>query len=111
MKEEIEELEEKETRNAGAEKVEVLLPLFDERIEQELRSRWNDIQARFVDNPRTAVEEADNLVAEVMERISRVYADEREKLENRTAGEDISTEDLRVALQRYRSFFNRLLAL
>lgn len=99
------------TVTAREEKEEILVSLLDDSVEQELRSRWNDIQARFVDNPRTAVEEADKLVADVMNRITRVFSDEREKLENRTVGEDISTEDLRVAIQRYRSFFNRLLSL
>lgn len=90
---------------------EELLPLLGESEAQELKSSWNDIQVRFVDDPRTAVEEADALVADVMQRVARVFANEREKMENRIATEKMSTEDLRVALQRYRSFFNRLLSL
>ena len=69
------------------------------------------IQTRFVDEPRGAVEDADGLVATVMQHVAEGFADERERLEAQWGrGEDISTEDLRVALQRYRSFFQRLLA-
>ncbi|HEV2362890.1 MAG TPA: hypothetical protein VGS12_01695 [Caulobacteraceae bacterium] len=76
-----------------------------------LRQRWDGIQARFVDEPRTAVEEADKLVAGAMQRLAEVFASERAKLEGQwDKGGDVSTEDLRQALQRYRSFFGRLLA-
>jgi hypothetical protein len=78
---------------------------------EEYRSRWHDIQAEFVDHPRQAVEEADGLVSEVMRDLTRVFADERQRLEAQwDSGEDADTEDLRVALTRYRSFFERLLA-
>ena len=78
----------------------------------ELRSRWNAIQIEFVDEPRASVEQADALVAEVMKRIAQMFAEERATLDKQWAdNEDVSTEDLRVALQRYRSFFHRLLAL
>jgi hypothetical protein len=74
------------------------------------RARWEEIQVRFVDEPRGAVEDADALVASVMQRLAEGFAQERERLESQWGrGEDISTEDLRVALQRYRSFFRRLL--
>jgi hypothetical protein len=77
----------------------------------EFQSRWEEIQVRFVDEPRGAVEDADALVATVMQRLAEGFASEREHLEAQWGrGEDISTEDLRVALQRYRSFFQRLLA-
>jgi hypothetical protein len=77
----------------------------------EFQSRWEEIQVRFVDEPRGAVEDADALVATVMQRLAEGFASERERLEAQWGrGEDISTEDLRVALQRYRSFFQRLLA-
>ncbi|MPZ23025.1 MAG: hypothetical protein GEU28_05665 [Dehalococcoidia bacterium] len=76
-----------------------------------LRRRWDEIQGNFVDEPRTAVEGADGLVAETMQRLADVFASERSNLERQwDSGEDVSTEDLRVALQRYRSFFNRLLS-
>jgi hypothetical protein len=78
----------------------------------ELRSRWNSIQIEFVDEPRASVEQADALVAEVMKRIAQMFAEKRAVLDQQWVNhEDVSTEDLRVALQRYRSFFNRLLSL
>jgi len=77
-----------------------------------LRSRWDAIQTGFVDEPRGAVEQADSLVAEVMQRLAETFANERAKLEEQwSRGDDVSTEDLRIALQRYRSFFDRLLSL
>jgi hypothetical protein len=73
--------------------------------------RWKDIQAEFVDEPQKAVQEADALVAELMQRLAVMFAAERAELENRWAGGDqVSTEDLRQGLRRYRSFFERLLA-
>jgi hypothetical protein len=76
-----------------------------------LRSRWGDIQTGFVDEPRRAVEQADALVAETMKRMAEVFARERGSLEAQwDRGDQVNTEDLRVALQRYRSFFDRLLS-
>ncbi len=76
------------------------------------RSRWDAIQTSFVDEPRHSVEQADTLVAEVMKRLAETFADERAKLEQQwSQGDNVSTEDLRVALQRYRSFFDRLLTM
>jgi hypothetical protein len=73
--------------------------------------RWKDIQAQFVDEPKSAVQDADALVADLMQRLARMFATEREQLESRWAsGNDVSTEDLRHSLRRYRSFFERLLA-
>jgi hypothetical protein len=87
-------------------------PLFPDVECRDFRSRWDNIQIGFVDKPRHAVEEADNLVAQTMKRLAEIFADERKKLEEQWAqGDDVSTEDLRVALQRYRSFFNRLLTM
>jgi hypothetical protein len=78
---------------------------------QSMRARWKDIQAEFVDEPRTAVQDADALVAELMQRLAQMFAGERDQLESRWAGGDeVSTEDLRDGLRRYRSFFERLLA-
>ena len=86
-------------------------PLLGEAEGAELGSRWESIQVTFVDDPRRAVEEADELVAHVMQQLAEGFARERETLEGQwTRGEDVSTEDLRVALQRYRSFFQRLLS-
>ena len=79
---------------------------------QALHSRWDEIQTGFVDNPRQAVEQADHLVAETVKRLAQMFADERNKLEQQwSRGDHVSTEDLRVALQRYRSFFDRLLSI
>jgi hypothetical protein len=73
--------------------------------------RWKEIQASFVDQPRESVEQADALVADLMQRLAAGFSDERERLEGQwDQGDDVSTEDLRVALTRYRSFFDRLLA-
>jgi hypothetical protein len=86
-------------------------PLFDEAATTDLRDRWTDVQAGFVDEPRSAVERADSLVAEVMQRLADSFATERKALEQQwSRGDDVSTEDLRVALRRYRSFFDRLLS-
>ena len=76
------------------------------------RTRWDAIQTGFVDEPRRAVEEADALVAQVIKRLSEVFADERTTLEQQWGrGDQISTEDLRQSLRKYRSFFERLLSL
>jgi hypothetical protein len=86
-------------------------PLFPTSEVEGFRSRWQEVQTGFVDEPRHAVEQADGMVAEMMQRLAQVFADERGKLEKQWArGDDISTEDLRVALRRYRSFFDRLLS-
>ena len=76
------------------------------------RTQWDAIQTGFVDEPRRAVQEADALVALVTKRLSEVFADERSALEHQWGtGDEVSTEDLRIALQKYRSFFERLLSL
>jgi hypothetical protein len=76
----------------------------------EFQRRWETIQTGFVDEPRQTVEQADELVAHVMKRLAEGFASERERLEGQWGrGEDVSTEDLRIALQRYRAFFQRLL--
>ena len=78
---------------------------------QRFRTRWNEVQTGFVDEPRKAVEQADGLVAELMKRLAEGFANERATLEKHWhEGNDVSTEDLRQALQRYRSFFDRLLS-
>jgi hypothetical protein len=74
------------------------------------RARWTDVQHGFVDAPRQAVEQADGLVAELMQHLAKTFADERGRLEGQwDQGGDVSTEDLRTAFQRYRLFFERLL--
>jgi hypothetical protein len=86
-------------------------PLFAGEDAERFRARWQEIQAAFVDEPRTAVQDADAHVAELMQRLAESFAQERSRLESQWDGDgDVSTEDLRVALQRYRSFFDRLLS-
>ncbi|MGE5213574.1 MAG: hypothetical protein ACM3NN_07775 [Nitrospirota bacterium] len=86
-------------------------PLFPANEATNFRSRWTEIQAAFVDEPRRAVEQGDALVADVIKRLASSFADERSKLEGQWgSGDNVSTEDLRVALQRYRAFFDRLLS-
>jgi hypothetical protein len=75
------------------------------------QKRWEEIQTRFVDEPRESVEAADGLVAEVIQQLASKFAEERSKLESQwQAGTEASTEDLRLAMQHYRNFFQRLLA-
>jgi hypothetical protein len=96
------------TATADVEEAGSLLP-DDE--ESDFRARWEQIQTRFVDDPRQAVEDADALVAGVMQRIADGFAQARDGLEGQwSRGEDVGTEELRVALQRYRAFFRRLLS-
>ncbi|HXU22310.1 MAG TPA: hypothetical protein VN788_17160 [Verrucomicrobiae bacterium] len=85
-------------------------PLFAANESSNLRSQWDSVQVTFVDDPRNAVQRADALVSETIKRLSEVFTSERQKLEEQWGrGADASTEDLRVALRRYRSFFTRLL--
>lgn len=85
--------------------------LFPESEVSALRSRWEAIQTGFVDEPKAAVTEADALVAQVITRLAEVFSQEKATLEQQWGrGDQVSTEDLRVALRRYRSFFSRLLA-
>jgi hypothetical protein len=87
-------------------------PLFSPEEAKEFRARWDAIQGGFVDEPRRAVEQADSLVAGAMKRLAEMFADERAKLEGQwDRGDSVSTEDLRLALRRYRSFFGRLLSI
>jgi hypothetical protein len=86
-------------------------PLFPDDELHNFRARWDQIQTSFVDEPRQAVEQADSLVANVVKRIAEQFSNERAKLEEQWAkGDNVSTEDLRQGLRRYRSFFDRLLS-
>jgi hypothetical protein len=86
-------------------------PLFEAADRDRFGESWTTIQAAFVDDPRDAVKEADTLVAELMQRLAETFSAERSRLESQWDNdEDVSTEDLRIALQRYRSFFDRLLS-
>jgi hypothetical protein len=86
-------------------------PLLQQSESESLHKRWTDVQSNFVDDPRRAVQDADALVAELMQKLAKMFADERGKLEQEwDRGGEVSTEDLRTALRRYRSFFERLLS-
>ncbi len=90
--------------------VESSAALFNFDESEQFRARWNDIQGGFVDEPRSAVQQADMLVSEVIEKITRMFANEHSSLESQwNQGNDVSTEELRKALRHYRSFFNRLI--
>jgi hypothetical protein len=87
------------------------VPLFVPSDTQDFRSRWERIQSGFVDEPRTAVVKADELVANAIKRLAEVFATERHNMETEWDKTDnVSTEELRIALRRYRSFFDRLLS-
>jgi hypothetical protein len=97
--------------DAGAAGTTTAGPLLAADDAEGFRARWTDVQNGFVDAPRQAVEQADELVAEVMQHLARTFADERGRLEGHwDRGDEVSTDDLRTAFQRYRSFFERLLA-
>lgn len=94
----------------AAHEPEIAAPLFPDEELSGYRTRWSAIQTGFVDEPRKAVEEADALVAELMKKLADVFSHERGQLEaNWDRTDQVSTEDLRIAMRRYRSFFERLL--
>jgi hypothetical protein len=87
-------------------------PLFPDQEANQMRDRWDVIQTGFVDEPRRAVEDADALVASAIRRLAETFAEERSHLEGQwDRGDHVSTEDLRLTLQRYRSFFHRILSI
>jgi hypothetical protein len=98
---------------AGDGERETLVELFNPDVASDFRSRWDAIQIGFVDDPDNAVRKADELVAQVMARLAETFAKERSELEGVVGRDDgmASTENLRMALRRYRSFFQRLLSL
>lgn len=96
--------------DAGSSSDTRLEPLFDKGRQDDLRERWHALQARFVDEPQETVKDADSLVAELLRDLAQSFDEARSRLEGQwSSGGDVSTEDLRVTLQRYRSFFERLL--
>jgi len=91
---------------------EKLAPLFLPDVADDFRARWDAIQISFVDDPKQAVRQADELVAQVMKSLAETFSNARAKFEGNVDEKDTaSTENLRVALRRYRSFFQRLLSL
>ena len=110
-KEVVKDLEQRKGTTGKPSDIDKSTPLFPENEATNFRTRWTEIQAAFVDEPRRAVEQGDALVADVIKRLASSFADERSKLEGQWGrGDNVSTEDLRVALQRYRAFFDRLLS-
>ena len=105
-------VKDQEPETARAAVVSEPMPLFTESEMGDFRAQWSKVQTGFVDEPRRTVEDADKLVAAVMRRLEQGFANERSGLEKQwDSGDNVSTEDLRVALQRYRSFFDKLLKL
>ncbi len=101
-----------ETHTVKAEAPADETPLFAGDEVEGFRARWQSIQGTFVDEPRQSVEQADERVASVIKRLAEVFADERARLEREwDKGDEASTEDLRIALRRYRTFFGRLLSI
>ena len=107
-----------ETRNAAESRTAAAVaeadthPFFPSEIGHRFRELWREIQVGFVDDPRGSVHKADALVAQVMQSLAEVFANERSGLEGQwSRGSNVSTEELRVALQRYRAFFDRLLSM
>ena len=87
-----------------------LEPLLAQSEAEQFRGRWQSIQSDFVDEPERSVQEADELVTQLMQQLTQTFQQERQSLESQFKQQDeVSTEELRVALQRYRSFFERLL--
>ncbi len=88
-----------------------VVPLFSAEEAKDFRGQWDAIQVNFVDEPRQVVEQADGLVAVAMKRLAEIFTAERARLEGQwDRGDNVSTEDLRLALQRYRTFFGRILS-
>ena len=97
---------------SDAKQAEPLAELFPEDVAGGFRSRWDAVQIGFVDDPKQAVKQADELVAQVMKSLAESFSRQRANIEGAAqGGNEASTESLRVALQRYRSFFHRLLSL
>jgi len=87
-------------------------PLFEHNEAEQFRAQWLEIQSRFVDDPSVSVQDADELVAHIITTIITNFADKRAFLETQwKSGDDVSTEDLRLTMKQYRSFFDRLLTL
>ena len=103
-----------ENRTAASmnEEDERLVALFEDEESSKFRTQWLNIQSKFVDNPRESVREADELVANVLKSVTMSFHNRRSSLEKEwNSGGNVSTEDMRLALKRYRSFFDRLLTL
>jgi hypothetical protein len=106
------EMQMQQRMDAQQQDSEPLAALFAQDVAHDFRSRWDAVQIGFVDDPRRAVQQADELVAQVMKSLAETFAQQRASIEAEVGQADqASTENLRVALRRYRSFFQRLLSL
>jgi hypothetical protein len=111
-REAVREGREEPARDSGASTGSSDAALFNRDATKDYQDRWLVIQTEFVDEPRQAVEKAESLVGEVMQALTESFAREHRDMEARWSGDrEVSTEDLRLAIRRYRSFFNRLLSL
>ncbi|MGW4526276.1 hypothetical protein [Amycolatopsis sp. NPDC004378] len=84
-------------------------PLIDEEKVTGFRDRWQNVQTGFVDDPKQAVRQADELVAAVISALATTFAEHKSELEGQWQQGEPATEELRIALRRYRSFFDQLL--
>ncbi|HET6709271.1 hypothetical protein [Amycolatopsis sp.] len=84
-------------------------PLIDEEKVTGFRDRWQNVQTGFVDDPKQAVRQADELVAAVISALATTFAEHKSELESQWQQGEPATEELRIALRRYRSFFDQLL--
>jgi hypothetical protein len=101
----------KSANSAPTDESSITAPLFSTPETNDFHARWDAVQVGFVDEPRRAVQDADGLVASAIQRLAQIFADERARLDKQwDRGDAVSTEDLRLALRRYRSFFGRLLS-
>lgn len=85
-------------------------PFLSAEFVRDLRKRWDGIQAAFVDEPRDAVEQADELVASAIKQLTESFSEARSNVEGQTHGDQVNTEDLRIAMKKYRSLFQKLAA-
>lgn len=105
-------IEEAQSENRIAQSDEDFGPLFESRVAEQLRAHWLEIQSRFVDDPNLSLKDADDLIVHMIENVISILSEKRITIEDQWQRDDqISTEDLRLALKSYRSFFNRLLSL
>jgi hypothetical protein len=101
-----------EAKHADGDVTNKLEPLFAAGVHQDFRNRWRDIQSGFVDEPHSAVEQADQLVAQLMQKLAQSFSEQRSNLEKQwDASQKVSTEELRVGFTQYRDFFERLLSI
>ncbi|GLZ34151.1 hypothetical protein Lesp02_63380 [Lentzea sp. NBRC 105346] len=111
MRQDTPERTDSERIDSGRTDSEQRTPLFDREDTDRFRENWRSLQTDFVDDPQQAVRQADELVAEVMQTLASTFAEHKRSLEEQwSRGGEPQTEDLRLALQQYRVFFQQLLS-